>query len=292
MTRRGIDEPLRQVITQFLAGVLAEDEMSTSRRFGEFLIRSFVRGLPGLPAGGIQAVPEQLASGLPAEVLAYSRPVRALNGTTVETDGGAITADAVIIATDPRSAARLLAGPEPEMKWFTTYYHRIPSAPKRASWLHVDLDRSGPLVNTAAVSRVQPTYADRGTLLASTVLGRHDQTLEPEVRRHAAHLLDTPAEGWEFVRCYPVESLPAHGPGQSLRRSVKITDGLFIAGDHRDSPSVQGALVSGRRAADAVLAGRRSVPASRSGPPAPEVAPRRAAGTVEAPTDPVQTDHP
>ena len=29
---------------------------------------------------------------------------------------------------------------------------------------------------------------------------------------------------------------------------------LFVAGDHRDTPSTQGALVSGRRAAQAVLA--------------------------------------
>jgi len=30
---------------------------------------------------------------------------------------------------------------------------------------------------------------------------------------------------------------------------------LFVAGDHRDTASIQGALVSGRRAATAVLTG-------------------------------------
>jgi hypothetical protein len=34
---------------------------------------------------------------------------------------------------------------------------------------------------------------------------------------------------------------------------VDLGDGLFVAGDHRDTPSIQGALVSGRRAGDAVL---------------------------------------
>ena len=42
--------------------------------------------------------------------------------------------------------------------------------------------------------------------------------------------------------------------GQPLARRVELGDGLFVAGDHRDTPSTQGALVSGRRAADAVLA--------------------------------------
>jgi len=37
-----------------------------------------------------------------------------------------------------------------------------------------------------------------------------------------------------------------------LRQPVRLSDGLFIAGDHRDTASIQGALVSGRRAATAV----------------------------------------
>ncbi|MCO1657096.1 FAD-dependent oxidoreductase [Pseudonocardia humida] len=41
-----------------------------------------------------------------------------------------------------------------------------------------------------------------------------------------------------------------------MRGPVALGDGLFVAGDHRDTPSTQGALVSGRRAAEAVLAAR------------------------------------
>ena len=53
----------------------------------------------------------------------------------------------------------------------------------------------------------------------------------------------------EVPRALP--ALPAASP---LRRDVALGDGLFVAGDHRDTPSQQGALVSGRRAAEAVLA--------------------------------------
>jgi hypothetical protein len=34
---------------------------------------------------------------------------------------------------------------------------------------------------------------------------------------------------------------------------VTIGDGIWVAGDHRDSPSIQGALASGWRAAGAVI---------------------------------------
>ncbi len=38
-----------------------------------------------------------------------------------------------------------------------------------------------------------------------------------------------------------------------MQRPVSLGDGLYIAGDHRDTASIQGALVSGRRVAAAVL---------------------------------------
>ena len=61
--------------------------------------------------------------------------------------------------------------------------------------------------------------------------------------------------GWELLRTDVIDrALPAHPPGQPLARRVDLGDGFFVAGDHRDTPSIQGALVSGRRAADAVVA--------------------------------------
>jgi len=39
----------------------------------------------------------------------------------------------------------------------------------------------------------------------------------------------------------------------TLRKPVQLANGLFLAGDHRDTASIQGALVSGRRSATAVL---------------------------------------
>jgi predicted NAD/FAD-dependent oxidoreductase len=46
-----------------------------------------------------------------------------------------------------------------------------------------------------------------------------------------------------------------------IRRPVDLGGGLFVAGDHRDTASIQGAMVSGRRTAQAVL-NRLGVPAS------------------------------
>jgi predicted NAD/FAD-dependent oxidoreductase len=35
---------------------------------------------------------------------------------------------------------------------------------------------------------------------------------------------------------------------------VLVSDGLYVCGDHRDTGSIQGALYSGRRCAEAIVA--------------------------------------
>jgi hypothetical protein len=47
-------------------------------------------------------------------------------------------------------------------------------------------------------------------------------------------------------------TVPAVAPGTSLRKPVRVGE-LFVAGDHRDTASIQGALVSGRRTGAAVI---------------------------------------
>ncbi len=60
-------------------------------------------------------------------------------------------------------------------------------------------------------------------------------------------------KAWDLVtRHHVVHALPEQRPGVSLRQEVELGDGLFVAGDHRDTASIQGALVSGRRTAAAV----------------------------------------
>jgi hypothetical protein len=246
LARRHITGDPAHLIRMFLSGVLAEDELVTSRRFGEFLLRSFVRGTPSLPARGMQAMPEQLAARLPAGVLRLDSPVTNLR---------ALDARAVVVAADPVTAATLLTHPVPAMKALTTYYHRAARPPATNLLLHVDLDRGGPIRNTAVVSTVAAGYAESGALVASTVLGVQGADTEPDVRRHAARIYGIDPAGLEHVATYPIEhALPGVVPGQPLRRRVDLGDGVFVAGDHRDTASIQGALVSGRRAADAVRA--------------------------------------
>ena len=251
LDRRGVDGALRRrVLEPFVAGVLAEADGTTSRQFVELLVRSFARGRPAVPWRGMQAVPDQLADGLR---VVTGLPAESVAAHAVRTPDGEIAARAVVVATDPVTATRLTALPPVRTHALTTYWHVAPTPPTRSAALHLDGDRRGPVVNSVVISNAAPSYSPDGrALVATTVLGAGPDA-EGDVRRQLEHVYGTATTRWELLRRHVVDvALPAATPPLVTRRPVTVGD-VVVAGDHRDTPSLQGALVSGRRAADAVL---------------------------------------
>jgi hypothetical protein len=213
-----------------------------------------VRGTPALPAGGMQALPEQLASGLPTGLLRLDRTVHSVRPGRVDTDDGPVSTRAVLVAAGPRAGCALSGLPEPAMRSLTTVYHLADVAPTSLGVLHVDGAHRGPIVNTAVVSNVAPTYARRGALVASTIVGADDSAAtRAAVRTHAGIIYGVDPGPWQEVATYVVaDALPSQTAPLTLRAPVQLAGPLFVAGDHRDTASIQGAIVSGRRSARAV----------------------------------------
>jgi hypothetical protein len=222
----------------------------------------------------MQAVPDQLAAGLPTGVIQLGVVVRGVDGGQVRTADRTIRARAVVVATDPVTASALTGLPEPAMRGLTTFWHVADVPPTRSGALHVDADRRGPVVNSVVISTSAPGYSpDRRALVATTVLGAAgDGETESAVRRQLGHVYGCPTAGWSLLAVQAIpRALTAMPPPLDARRPVDLGGGLFVAGDHRDTASQQGALVSGRRAADAVL--RRL---GRTVPPRPPLEAARA----------------
>jgi hypothetical protein len=49
------------------------------------------------------------------------------------------------------------------------------------------------------------------------------------------------------------DALPAQPAPLRVTSPARVGDGVYVAGDHRDTASIQGALVSGHRVAGVVL---------------------------------------
>ena len=246
-----------RVLRPFLTGVFLEPNLSTSRRFLDLVLRSFVRGRPALPAAGMQALPNQLHDALPAGTVRFATAAQGIDGSRVHTSDGDITGRAIIVATDPVTATTLLPGLQvPVGRATTTWYHATSTEVTDGHGvLVVDGLHRGPVVTTIALSNAVPSYAPPGrTLVSTSVLGVRD-VVEGDVRRHLSTMLRCDTSGWECIGAVRTPyALPAMDPPLRIRKPVRVAEGRYVAGDHRDTASLQGAMVSGRRAADAVLA--------------------------------------
>ncbi|KUM33457.1 flavin monoamine oxidase family protein [Arthrobacter sp. EPSL27] len=261
LNRAGCSGGLRRALDQFLAGVLLEDEGSTSNDFALELVRVFATGVPGLPRDGMQALPRQLGKALASPVRTSTRVESVTphgNGSLVTAADASLLARHVVLATDPADAARLAGGGAPAMKGVLTHWFAAATAPSGSDMLHVDgrAQPRGPLVNAAVISNAAPSYAPAGRHLIQTSAllgpGRPVPTDE-EVLRHAGDLFRSSTAGWELVARHEIQQALPVQPPPLRSRPVEGPSGLIVCGDHRETASIQGALVSGHRAALAVL---------------------------------------
>jgi phytoene dehydrogenase-like protein len=244
----------------FLSGVLLDADLETSGRVFDLIWRSFARGRLTVPAAGMGAIPLQMAARLermPNARLRLGRRVQRVDTDSVTMSGGERRlARAVVVAVDPTAAGTLVpALPSVRMRGETTFYYVADHPPRPEPVLVLDGEQRL-VINTVVMTNAAPTYGPEGSaLVQASVLGaRADADTEMQVRRRLSTLYGADTSRWHLLRSYPVgEALPAFPPGQALRQSVRLGPGLYVCGDHRDTPSTQGALVSGRRAADAVL---------------------------------------
>ena len=260
LRRAGADRTLMErVLRPFLSGVFLESDLTTSRRFLDLVLKSFVQGTPSVPALGMQRIPDQLARGLDVRL---DHQVASVSAHSVDVTGGDVhSAEGVIVATDPTTAARLIPGVRaPAARSVTTWYYRPTCAPGELAdgeaALILDGARRGPLVNTVVLTHAAPDYAPAGSaLIAASALGVRDTPAhESAVRDHLAWLYGVPTRDWDVIARYPIPyALPAMPVPFDLQRPTRTSRGVYIAGDHRDTSSIQGALVSGRRAAQALL---------------------------------------
>jgi hypothetical protein len=262
LDQKGVSGELRRVIDRFLAGVLLEDSGSSSNAFALLLARMFLLGVPALPAAGMQSLPRLMAtplSGLISLNHAVTRIERDGTSWRVSGSDASVRANDVVVATDPTMAATLTGSPPPPTHGVVTDWWSTDEAPTTRPMLWVDARRDppGPVLNTAVISAAAPGYAPAGQhLIAASALLGADGALPSDsvTRRHAADIMGADGGSWKLLtRSIVRHALPAQPAPLRVRQPVAVSDGLWWCGDHRDTASIQGALVSGRRTAEEIL---------------------------------------
>ncbi len=252
LNSQGVSGPLyEKVIRPFMRGVLLGELDHVDAQVGRELLKFFAKGTPGIPLSGAQALPNQMAKQI--DKLNLNESVISIHGKVVTTDQNTYTAEKIIVAIDGANAANLV--PEvtpPKFNFSTTWYFATKERILKDKFLIVDGQNRGPIVTLIALDQVSATFAPANMqLLAITTLNPCN---ENEIKAHLRLLLGKLPYDLELIKEYHIpRSLPVFTPN-SIRPNFQLTrDELFIAGDYLSGPSQNGALLSGRLAAQAAI---------------------------------------
>lgn len=256
------DRMIDSFFRPFFSTVFFNRELASSSRMFEFVFRMLAAGDTALPVGGMGAIPAQLASALPEGSIRINSPVaRVEEGRVVLASGEEIQARAVVLATDGTETARLLSEAKPFAAVDSTcLYFAADRPPVAEPVLVLDGENEGPVTNLAVVSNVAPSYAPPGqSLIQATVVGNPeipDQDLEAQSRAQLTRWFGPEAGDWRLLRIYRItRALPDQKPPtpDPLTQQVRLNPWLFVCGEYQSLSSIHWAMVSGRRAGEAVV---------------------------------------
>ncbi len=256
------DGILTSFFSPFLGGVLLESALATPGWIFEHIWGAFSRGTTALPRDGMGAIAQQLAGALPAGTVRVNQSVREIQGLSLVLESGErLTSDVLVIATDDATAAHLRgeSGPSHAARSSITLYFDAPAAPHRGPWLMLNGEGHGLVRTVCVLSEAAPSYAPVGRALISVTVAEPIQARENLPQAVQAFLqswFGPSVNAWRHLRTDhirralpPAEILP-HSPHGT---SPRAADGLYLCGDYRESGTLDGALLSGRKAADAIL---------------------------------------
>lgn len=251
----------------FYGGITLDRTLGTSKRVFEFTFLCLASGKTVVPAEGMGEIPKQLAE------KAHDTGVEIETGThvedlTVKGEGADSTVeiksdateeyDAVVIATDPHEAERLTGVETPDGgKGCTTQYYALDDRLDVGKKIVLNADQRDDEPNQVVpVSNVAPEQSPEGKHLVSATWlePRDDEDALAEGTRNAL-----PRWGFD-VDLEPVHTAVVEfaqfGQPPGVHETLPSNDvpegNVFLAGDYTHDSSINGAMLSGRRAAELV----------------------------------------
>jgi phytoene dehydrogenase-like protein len=247
----------------FYGGIFLNRQLSTSARVLRFTLRMLATGRTVVPALGMGEIPHQLASRLTEGAVRLNNPVDSLlrNGERVvgvRVGGEEHEADAVVVATDAPAAGTLTGEPVPEgsVGEVCIYYETDGLGSGKKILLNAE---NGAFVNNAVqMSNISERYAPPGRYLLSAValtgLDLPDEDLYRKGIEDLSRLY--PSADFRPLALYRIPCGQfAQPPGihGRLPENKTRTPGLFLAGEYTEDASINGSMLSGEKAAEAVI---------------------------------------
>jgi phytoene dehydrogenase-like protein len=247
----------------FFSGIFLENNLETSNRMFNFVMKMFSEGDAAIPALGMEEIPKQLVALLPPNSIMYNTKVSKIIGNQIETeDGRILSSDKIIIATEASSvlAKQYLNTDQTLANSVTNIYFEAPKAPTSQAIVILNASTNRKWVNNITVlTNLSKAYGpdDRSLISVSCngLLELDDHTLAQNMKNELKKWFGDQVLYWKMIKSYRIKyALPklADMQNETTPDRFKISDNLYICGDHLLNGSINAAMGSGRMVADLI----------------------------------------
>ncbi len=256
------DQIIERLFRPLVGGMMLDPSLTGSSRMFEHVMRMLIDGSIALPSEGMAAIPDQLRMSLPPHVVRLNERVTQLDPTRVITErGNSYSARAIVLATEGPENDRL-SGRHEGITWrsATCIYFVADRPPYDEPMILLNGEGRGPIMNLNVQTNVAPTYASDSRALIAVVPfeARPPGASIADIRQQLEEWFGNDVRRWRHLRTYHIPyALPETTAVLPVEREVRLRERLYVCGDHRNTPSINGAMTSGRHAAQAVAADLR-----------------------------------
>lgn len=244
----------------FFGGVFLEKDLATSSNFFRFVFKQFYKGDAALPSLGMQAIPEQLASGLPSDCIRLNAPVAAIQDEVVHlSQGESIRAGKIVIATDASWADQLLGHPSRDYNVTTCTYFAAPRSPLPQKMLILNPNPLSAVHNLCVPSDVASGYAPEGqSLISVSTQGLEladEKKLAADICLELTEWFGEEVKNWKHLRTYHLPQALVRYEAGCRPEKLQLSPDMYRCGDYTAYPSLNAAMQTGRQVAEMILAG-------------------------------------
>jgi phytoene dehydrogenase-like protein len=247
---------IRLFYQPFFSGIFLENNLKTSNRMFDFVLKCFSQGNAVIPENGMHEIPKQIASHLPKNTILFNKRIEKIeNGIAYDQNNTEYKADKIIIATEATSLlANYKKDANQKFQSVTNIYFETDIAPSKKPIVILNASTNKKWVNNLVVmNAVSNKYAPKGKHLISVsyngIPSISEQDLAKNMQEEVAAWFPEAITNWKFLKAYTIKyALPNQNQVRNdLQESdFKISDNLFVCGDHLLNGSINGAMKSGR----------------------------------------------
>ncbi|MDC0050583.1 FAD-dependent oxidoreductase [Verrucomicrobia bacterium] len=247
-------------LAPFLRAVFLEPQLCTSIRKFDEVFKNFANGEIAVPSAGISSVPKQLGSSLSSDELKLNSPVKNIKGNTIELESGQkIESQTTVLAVEGRKANHFTGASKSNDDYETgvaCLYFGVKKTKVPEAILILNGTGMGP-VNNLSIMPEDTDYApDKSKLVVVSVVNPHfldKENLKQLVVAQLEQWYGIEVRDWRYLKTHRIKNPIPCPAGMPQQITSRVCEGLYRCGDYMGVASLNTAIKSGRKAAEAIL---------------------------------------